>query len=139
PGTLAHTLCLKYFLLPSAAGAPLPSFELLRYMEEVFTSACGERVEFSLTSACGGDEEVPTEFELAPWQVCCYRVPQVITALSDIHFIALHAAEEFQLGADLLFWHQYTQALKGIIAKDQYIPALKYRALASGTGKRAKN
>src|SRR5205085_8545360 len=82
PGALARTLCLRYFLLPSAAGAPLPSFELLRYVDEVFTSACGERVEFSLTSACGGEEEVPTEFELAPWQVCCYRVPQVITALS---------------------------------------------------------
>src|SRR5947209_19717347 len=53
PGALARTLCPKYFLLPSAAGVPLPSFELLRYMEEVFTSACG------------GDEEVPTEFELS--------------------------------------------------------------------------
>jgi hypothetical protein len=61
--------------------------------------------------------------------------------LNDIHFIALHAAEDFQLGADLLFWHQYAQAIKGIIAKDQYIPALKYRALSStpSKGKRAKN
>src|SRR5919198_6588668 len=117
PGALARTLCTKYFLLPSAAGAPLPSFELLRYV----------------------DEEAPAEFELAPWQVCCYRVPQVIPALSDIHFIAFHAAEEFQLGADLLFWYQFTQALKGIIAKDEYIPALKYRALAPSPSKRAKN
>jgi SNF2 family DNA or RNA helicase len=117
PGALARTLCTKYFLVPTAAGEPLPSFELLRYV----------------------DEEVPTEFELVPWQVSCYRVPHVIAALSDVHFIALHAAEEFQLGADLLFWYQFTQALKGIIAKDEYIPALKYRALAPGSGKRAKN
>src|SRR5947209_5403974 len=105
-GALESTLCTRYFLLPTAAGQPSPSFELLRYVEE----------------------EEPIEFELAPWQVSCYRLPDVIAALNDIHFVALHAAEDFQLGADLLFWHQYSQALKGIIAKDQYIPALKYQA-----------
>src|SRR5207245_6638920 len=102
-----------------AAGLPAPSFELLRYV----------------------DEAEPLEFDLAPWQVCCYQVSDIITALNDIHFIALHAAEDFQLGADLLFWHQYSQALKSIIAKDQYIPALKYQALspAPTRGKRAKS
>src|SRR5258708_31135237 len=118
-GALARTMCIKYFLLPTAAGKPSPSFELLRYV----------------------DEEEPMEFDLAPWQVCCYQMPDIITALNDIHFIALHAAEDFQLGADLLFWHQYAQAIKGIIAKDQYIPALKYREISSTPtkGKRAKN
>src|SRR3989454_4150317 len=118
-GALARTLYIKYFLLPTAAGKPSPSFELLRYV----------------------DEEEPLEFDLAPWQVYCYQVPDIITALNDIHFIALNAAEDFQLGADLLFWHQYSQALKSIIAKDQYIPALKYRAISSTPpkGKRAKN
>src|SRR3984893_14442483 len=118
-GALARTLCTKYFLLPTAAGKPSPCFELLRYV----------------------DEAEPIEFDLAPWQVCCYQVSDIITTLNDIHFIALHAAEDFQLGADLLFWHQYSQAIKGIIAKDQYIPALKYQAISSTTtkGKRAKN
>jgi SNF2 family DNA or RNA helicase len=121
PGALARTLDKQYVLLPTSAGKPLPSFELLHYV----------------------DEDVPTEFDLTPWQICCYHVPDVITALSDIHFIALHAAQDFQLGADLLFWLQYTQALKAIIAKDQYIPALKYRALPSPTtkskGKKSNN
>ena len=124
-GALARTMCTKYFLLPTSAGKPSPSFELLRYV----------------------DEEEPIEFELAPWQVSCYQVPDVIATLNDIHFIALHAAEDFQLGADLLFWHQYAQAIKGIIAKDQYIPAQKYREIATPSinrgatarGKRAKN
>src|SRR5947209_6024491 len=49
PGALARTLCTKYFLLPSAAGAPLPSFELLRYVDE--------------------ETSTETEFELVPWQV----------------------------------------------------------------------
>src|SRR5579883_1829635 len=110
----------RYFLLPTVAGAPAASFELLRYV----------------------DEEEPLEFALVPWQVCCYRLPDVISMLNDIHFIALHAAEDFQLGADLVFWHQYAQALKAVIAKDQYIPALKYRELPSvapvTAGKKAK-
>src|SRR6266700_2445743 len=125
-GALERTLCTKYFLLPTVAGGcpgdrdePSPSFELLRY----------------------ADEEEPIEFDLVPWQVCCYQVPDIITTLNDIHFIALNAAEDFQLGADLLFWYQYAQAIKGIIAKDQYIPAQKYRAISSTPtkGKRAKN
>jgi SNF2 family DNA or RNA helicase len=118
-GALARTLCIKYFLLPTVAGKPSPSFELLRYV----------------------DVEEPIEFDLMPWQVCCYQVPDIITTLNDIHFIALHAAEDFQLGTDLLFWHQYAQAIKCIIAKDQYIPAVKYQAISSTPtkGKRAKN
>ncbi|OLB33488.1 MAG: ATP-dependent helicase [Ktedonobacter sp. 13_2_20CM_53_11] len=109
PGALARTLSTKYFLLPTAAGKPAPCFELLRYV----------------------DEEEPIEFDLAPWQVSCYQVTDIIATLNDIHFIALHAAEDFQLGADLLFWYQYSQAIKGIIAKDQYIPAQKYQEIVS--------
>src|SRR5216117_2209196 len=109
PGALARTLSTKYFLLPTAASKPAPCFELLRYV----------------------DEEEPIEFDLAPWQVCCYQVTDIIATLNDIHFIALHAAEDFQLGADLLFWYQYSQAIKGIIAKDQYIPAQKYQEICS--------
>ena len=126
PGALARTLSTKYFLLPTAAGKPAPCFELLRYV----------------------DAAEPIEFDLVPWQVCCYQVPDIITTLNDIHFIALNAAEDFQLGTDLLFWHQYSQAIKGIIAKDQYIPALKYQEITSPSinrgataakGKPAKN
>ncbi|MBV9228912.1 MAG: ATP-dependent helicase, partial [Chloroflexi bacterium] len=118
-GISEQALCTKYFLLPTTAGKPSPSFELLRYV----------------------DEEEPIEFDLKSWQVCCYHVSDVIAVLNDIHYIALNAPEDFQLGADLLFWHQYSQALKGIIAKDQYIPALKYRAIVSAPtkGKKAKN
>jgi len=109
PGALARTLSTKYFLLPTSAGKPAPCFELLRYV----------------------DEEEPIEFDLASWQVSCYQVTDIIATLNDIHFIALHAAEDFQLGADLLFWYQYSQAIKGIIAKDQYIPAQKYQEIVS--------
>jgi hypothetical protein len=50
-------LSTRWFLLPSAADAPLPASELLPYVEA----------------------PLPAEFELAWWQVCCYRVPEVIS------------------------------------------------------------
>ena len=117
-GELPGSFCTKYFLLPTAGGKPSPAFELLRYMEV----------------------EEPLEFDLEAWQVNCYRVTDIIATLNDIHFIALNAAEDFQLGADFLFWHQYSLAMKGIIAKDQYIPALKYEAITSlpAKGKKAE-
>ncbi len=119
PAEAEANLCTKYFLLPTVEGKPAASFELLRYVEE----------------------EEPLTFELAPWQICCYRLSDVIPTLKDIHFIALNAPEDFQLGTDLLFWYQYTQVLKGIISKDQYIPALKYETLPpppAPKGKRTK-
>ena len=116
PDAMERAIADAYFLLPSAHGAPLPSVELARYV----------------------DEEAPDEFALAPWQVCCYRLDRPIPALHDIYLRALHDAEEFQLGADLLFWHRYTRELKAIIARDHYIPALKYRELEPVQGKRKK-
>jgi len=116
PDAMARAITDAYFSLPSANGAPLPSVELARYV----------------------DEETPDEFALAPWRVCCYRLDRPIPALHDIYVRALHDAEEFQLGADLLFWHHYTRELKAIIARDHYIPALAYRELAPAKGKRKK-
>src|SRR5579883_3468276 len=114
---LENVIVPQYFLLPTVDSQPLPSLELSRYLEE----------------------EPPDTFELQYWQVDCYptiaaakaggMVNNVISLLNDLHFLALHNLTEIQLGADLLFWFHYTQALKRLIFKDQYIPALKYREL----------
>jgi len=116
PDTLHRTFVIWQFLLPSNEDGPLPSVELLRHT--------------------GAD--APEEFVFRPWQVCCHQVPDVIETLNDIHFAALHHPEEYQLGADLLFWYQYTQAFRQIVARDQYIPALKYRELPPVSGKKGK-
>ena len=112
-GAVARDIEPRYVLLPSGAGAggvsgPLPSFELLRYV----------------------DDTLPAQVELRSWQVHCYRLRRPLLSLNDLHFAALHAAEEFQLGTDLLFWHGYSQALRAVIARDDYIPALTYRSLS---------
>ncbi len=121
---LATVFSPQYFLLPSYADdsvkqpnyRPLPSLELARYLEI----------------------ELPDSFELQYWQVDCYQtvaynnrqlVSNVIKLLKDIHFLVINDLSELQMGADLLFWYHYTQSLKQIIFKDQYIPALIYREI----------
>lgn len=114
----------QYFLLPSSDQRPLPSLELARYLERT----------------------IPETFEWQYWQVDCFEVKtwvkpgqydskpvtDIIKLLNELHFIALHNLAEVQLGADLLFWYHYTQTLKPVLLKDQYIPALRYRELSAG-------
>ncbi|HEX5415664.1 MAG TPA: SNF2 helicase-associated domain-containing protein, partial [Chloroflexota bacterium] len=115
-GSAAAAFGDKFFLLPSADDAPLPSFEMRPYL----------------------DLEIPDAFALRPWQVCCYRVPNVIATLNDVHFQALHAPDAYQLGTDLLFWHRFSRLIKQVIAKDQYIPAVKYREPDAAKDKRSR-
>ncbi len=121
--SIAEQISPQYFLLPSTGNRPLPSLELARYLEQ----------------------DIPETFELQYWQVDCYAAKtwikqggfhydlatNAIKLLNELHFIAINNLAEVQLGADLLFWYRYTQAFKQVIAKDQYIPALKYRELAA--------
>ena len=121
----------RYFALPTANNKPLPSPELIRYLE----------VEIS---------EEYEEFQY--WQIDCYKTVttvktnsyataqaiNIIRLLQDIHFLALYNSQEIQLGSDLLFWYHYTQAFKEIILKDQYIPALKYREIEKAKTKSKK-
>ena len=120
----------RYFLLPTVDNQPLPSLELSHYLEA----------------------DLLEEFDFQYWQVDCYatvttakvstrssgRVNNVIPLLNDIHFLMLHNLSELQMGADLLFWFHFTQALKQIILKDQYIPALKYQALTPSKASRSQ-
>jgi SNF2 family DNA or RNA helicase len=127
PQSLARWIAPKSLLLPTADGQPLPSLELSNYLET----------------------EPPDRFDWQYWQVHCYRlvdpqsqVTNVISLLKDLHFVCQYQLAEVQMGTDLLFWHHYSQALKQLFFKDQYIPALKYRQLAAAgaqaTAKSAK-
>ncbi|MGH2344742.1 MAG: DEAD/DEAH box helicase [Chloroflexota bacterium] len=114
--SLARTAQEISLLLPSAAGMPLPSQELLPYVEA----------------------ELPDSAEPAWWQVCCLPIHLIIPTLNNLHFLALQAAGGFQLGADLLFWHQFAQTLREIMVRDRYIPAMRLHAVEGARGKRGK-
>ena len=116
-----ETLSPLYLWLPTAEGKPLPSPELNHYLEE----------------------ESPDTFEWQCWQVDAFEAiqlgkglshhrsnsPSLIKLLNDLHFLDLCKIGDWQLGADLLFWHRYTQTLREIILADAYVPVLKYRSL----------
>jgi SNF2 family DNA or RNA helicase len=96
----------KHFLLPTVDHTPIPSLEAFRFLEK----------------------DPPESFELQYWQIDCYRsVAHVISFLSDLYFQAVYDLTDIHLGSDLLFWYNFSQSLKQLILKDQYIPALKYR------------
>lgn len=107
PSVLRSPIVSKYFLLPTADGIPLPSLELSRYQEA----------------------DLPETAELQAWAIGCYPLVPIIKGLNDLHFVCQYLSSDVQLGADLLFWYHYSQSLKQVILKDQYIPALKYREL----------
>ncbi|WP_121967595.1 DEAD/DEAH box helicase [Leptolyngbya sp. BC1307] len=97
------------FWLPTADDLPLPSLELSRYLEQ----------------------DPPETFDYQLWDVDGYALPagRSLSVLNELHFIALYNLAEVQLGADLLFWYYYTQSLKQVLQRDQYIPAMRYREL----------
>ncbi|NEP19272.1 MAG: DEAD/DEAH box helicase, partial [Leptolyngbya sp. SIO4C1] len=107
----------RYFLLPSDRQGPLPSLELSGYLEA----------------------KTPAEFELRYWEISCCRVETILTTsphgrvtqivvwLQTLYEQVSNGQADYQLGADLLFWYHYTQALRTVVLNDHYIPALKYR------------
>ena len=101
--------------LPSSTDVPLPSPELAKvWPEDIDTSAT----------------------ELRPWQVDTQRLDQPIKQLSDVHFLAIYQAEDIQPGGDFLFWYWFTQELKRLLLRDQYLPALVYRSTPKTKGKK---
>ncbi len=129
--TIEQNISPKYFALPTANDQPLPSPEMIRYLEA----------------------EISEEYDdFQYWQIDCYKTVtavktksyrsataiNIIRLLQEIHFLALHDSEAIQLGSDLLFWYHYTQTFKQVILKDQYIPALKYRQKAENFTKTKK-
>ncbi|MCC7279837.1 MAG: DEAD/DEAH box helicase [Chromatiaceae bacterium] len=101
--------------LPSAAAAPLPSPALARYWPaDVDASQATPR----------------------SWRVDCLRLEHPIKQLSEIHFLASHQDEAVQPGGDFLFWYWFTQELKRLLIRDQYLPSLVVHQPATPKGKR---
>jgi SNF2 family DNA or RNA helicase len=117
--TISDHISTQFFALPTVDDHPLPSLELGRYLDTPF----------------------PEQVELRYWEIPCFHISEmvdrsnhfsgVIKLLNDLHFLALQSGETVHLGIDLLFWYHFSQRLKAVILKDQYIPALKYREIAN--------
>ena len=74
--------------------------------------------------------------KLKPWRVESHLLEHPIKQLGDIHFLARYRSEDIQPGNDFLFWYWFTQELKRLLVRDQYLPALLYRQPPTPKGKR---
>ncbi len=104
---------LVSLLLPTVDGQPCPSPELALFNDG------------SLSDDAVG---------LSRWRVGAFRLPDIIEDLRNIHYLASFADEGIILGNDLRFWVHFSQRLRNLLIRDQYIPALVARD--SGSGRR---
>ncbi|MGY6217214.1 hypothetical protein ACW73L_18820 [Methylolobus aquaticus] len=96
-------------VLPSANGSPLASPEL---------------------RDLGEDDPVPS---WESWQVDCYRLTErPIQAINDLHFRLIFQNDATRAGRDFLFWYWFTQSLRHLLLRDQYLPAIRYRTPSTG-------
>ncbi|MGR9052078.1 MAG: DEAD/DEAH box helicase [Gammaproteobacteria bacterium] len=93
--------------LPTYDGRPLPSSEL-RHSES--------------------DGPVT----LQRWQVAAYPLPEPIKTINNIHFLCCYQVQDCRIGGDFLFWYFFTQSLKPIFVKDQYLPTMLARETNNG-------
>lgn len=90
---------LLSLLLPTVDGKPLPSPEL-------------HSVDLTGT------------ITLQDWQVYGFPLEAPLKAINNIHFLCCYQASHSRVGSDFLFWYYFSQSLKHILAKDQYLPLL---------------
>jgi len=96
-------------LLPSHDGMPLPSPELQT-------------------------EEIDGPVTLQTWQVYACAVSAPLKTINDIHFLCCYQLGNSRVGSDFLFWYWFSQALKQILCKDQYLPLLLSRKIGKNIG-----
>jgi len=87
-------------LLPTLSGSPVPSSQI------------------------NNDLAPDVSLDLKLWKVNCCPVNVPLKSINDIHFLATYQLPDISLGQDFLFWHSFSQAIKQIISKDQFIPGL---------------
>lgn len=113
PRSGAQETCTLH--LPSVADAPLPSPQLAKHWPQ--------HIEERATA-------------LSPWLVDCHRLAHPIHELSELHFLACYRAEDVEPGSDFLFWYWFTQGLRRLLVREQYLPALVCRQPPTPQGKR---
>ena len=106
-----HLITLQTIKLPTCQGKPLPAPEL------------------------AGNEELDDEavITLEDWRVHSYILSQPLKEINLIHFLNGYQTTDTRMGSDFLFWHYFSQSLKTVLYKDQYIPALLARKSGNQT------
>ena len=64
------------------------------------------------------------EVVLQEWKVFACPLITPLKTIADIYFLSHYQHEDVRISRDFLFWYYFSQSLKQIIEKDQYIPAV---------------
>jgi SNF2 family DNA or RNA helicase len=110
-GDIADLIQVQSIVLPTQKNKPLPSPEFKQLSNHS-----------NFTNSEIKDDDEP--ISLTSWKVDSFCLRQPISDVSQIHFLSLYESEDIKLGQDFLFWYYFSQSLKEIVLKDQYIPGL---------------
>ncbi|WP_428356539.1 DEAD/DEAH box helicase [Methyloprofundus sp.] len=77
--------------------------------------------------------DIDGALKLQAWQVLSYPLPAPLKNLGDIYFLSHYQHEDIRVGRDFLFWYYFSQSLKQVLYKDQYIPGLVAEAAKTKT------
>ncbi|NOR81200.1 MAG: ATP-dependent helicase, partial [Methyloprofundus sp.] len=70
---------------------------------------------------------------LQDWQVTSYPLTTPLKTIGDIYFLSHYQHDDIRVGRDFLFWYYFSQSLKQVLYKDQYIPGLIAEAAKTKT------
>ena len=65
--------------------------------------------------------EASEEVALQAWQVFACPLLTRLKAIGDIYFLSHYQLEDVRISSDFLFWYYFSQSLKQVFYKDQYI------------------
>ncbi|MBT6576619.1 MAG: DEAD/DEAH box helicase [Gammaproteobacteria bacterium] len=77
-------------------------------------------------------EEVDA-IDLQQWRVYACPLTTPIKTIADIYFLSHYQHEDIRISRDLLFWYYFSQSLKQMIEKDQYLPVIQAEKVKTKT------
>ncbi|MDQ7091644.1 MAG: DEAD/DEAH box helicase [Methylococcales bacterium] len=100
---------LETLFLPTVANKPLPAPEL-------------------------ATSEISEEISLNAWQVHVFPLVNPLQTLGDIYFLTHYQLDDVRISSDFLFWYYFSQSIKQVLYKDQYIPAVVAEKIKTKVG-----
>ena len=68
--------------------------------------------------------DITEDITLQEWQVFACPLTTPLKTINDIYFLSHYQNEEVRISRDFLFWYYFSQSLKQVLLKDQYIPVV---------------
>ena len=86
--------------------------------------------------------ETPERFAWRPWRVAALASADPLLLLKELHFQSQHLEDRLRLGSDIRFWHRFSRALRDLVRRQAFLPAIFPWAeppkLKAGSGRKEK-